>query len=577
MPSPKYLINPATGERTRSVRDQVVSVFGFAGVHQLAEVFEPYWSGREPSQRRGRRAMYSPTLLLAVLVAARSSGSLASLLRMLKTEAGLWQECREAFMAAAADNVPGVPLAPPTRDAVVFFRDRVSGDPELMGIVQARFQQLAVGQARHMGNLVRGVGPDWARPDERHVIYGDGTVIKPFSDVWELNDPIAGTTVAVGSRAQSLATARIQRVLSDMSHDEKHARGINMVSMHTWTEWGRIVLATTVAMEAEMHAALELVDAIAAHAGDGVHTLLYDGAISGWNVDYLMARHRIQTINKGIAASKGVDPLSRKRRVEHLLEEYKHAETESSRTRRRREQRYSVYRQMSTSRVAQIAVSRGGMPLGVSIYPKGNGLEPVYSRSHVLPAAVHYPDGRVCRHRLAIDDGALFELGEDEHDGNLVKQRLLACRSSVPFQRPDGTWGRRSTWTIECEKGPFDYEHEWKPPPDRHKADRPSRTVARDRDLRPLSRSDDLAAWYDGQAKSLYDLPPTDQRRFTSVFSRRNDAESFNNWYQDRLPHKSRAASLDPNNQALDFLAAAVLNNSNTWVKYHEMKPAVLT
>jgi hypothetical protein len=49
------------------------------------------------------------------------------------------------------------------------------------------------------------------------------------------------------------------------------------------------------------------------------------------------------------------------------------------------------------------------------------------------------------------------------------------------------------------------------------------------------------------------------------VTGRRNDAESYNQWFQTSLPHHGRAATLNVAAQGLDFLLAGLVNNSNTW------------
>ena len=72
---------------------------------------------------------------------------------------------------------------------------------------------------------------------------------------------------------------------------------------------------------------------------------------------------------------------------------------------------------------------------------------------------------------------------------------------------------------------------------------KPTRVDPAGSELRPLSRADET---------------------FKDAFSRRNDAESYNAWYKRTLPIHGRAASLTLEGQELDFLTAAILNNSVT-------------
>jgi hypothetical protein len=88
-----------------------------------------------------------------------------------------------------------------------------------------------------------------------------------------------------------------------------------------------------------------------------------------------------------------------------------------------------------------------------------------------------------------------------------VKSRLLPCDRSDRVQRADGLWGTRNTYTVPCVAGDFTYERDWEP----------------------------------------------------------TDAESYNQWYQQSLPHHGRAASESVIGQEYHFLFAALLNNSITW------------
>jgi hypothetical protein len=178
---------------------------------------------------------------------------------------------------------------------------------------------------------------------------------------------------------------------------------------------------------------------------------------------------------------------------------------------------------------------------------------------------VHTTADGECEHRLVVDDGALFLVEEDPEEGYDVKARLLPCERSDRFRGPDGRRGTRSRYKVPCPAGDFEYERVWEPAGTRYTPD----SVKKDRapedrigwQLRPLNRADDLVEWYN------HDVPmhQITRRRFSDIFSRRNDAEAYNQWYQCSLPHHGRAASESIAMQELDFLLAGLLNNSITW------------
>lgn len=298
--------NHLTGASKEIAAKQIVNLFGFIGLHELAPVFEPQpqpeaGAGEAPKRKRGRKAAYPPISLLATLASGRATGSLTSALALLHEDRELWARCATAYAQRSGVQLP--PL-PPTRDQVIHFRDRLTGDRALMERLQLRFRRLAVGQARRQGNLLTGITPNGADPLEAHAIYGDGTVIAKYSDVREITDPITGERIVMGGRAKDSNHARIQRTVSDtLTEDNKNTNGLNMVAMHTWTTGGRITLGTGVALGGEAWAALELIESIHGIAGDGIHSVIYDRALTGWHVDHLMANLRIQVIGKAVGAS----------------------------------------------------------------------------------------------------------------------------------------------------------------------------------------------------------------------------------------------------------------------------------
>jgi hypothetical protein len=549
-----------TGTSKMAPGDQMVALFGFIGLHGCRPALEGLMA-EAGSGRRGRKSPYQPLALLATLGAARAAGSLAMALKMLNDEPGLWDRCNDAYEARCGSRLPPVP---PTREQVRYLRDLIIKSPETLNQLQRVFRRVAVGQAQQMGNLVAGVEPDGAAPNGAHLIYGDGTNIAKYTDVREVVHPITGEIVVVGSRATDPTRARIQRLSTDTREDDKTRSGLNMVSMHTWTSAGRVVLGTAVALGAEQWAALDLAEQLHHLAGDGIHGLIYDRAVTGWQVDHLMANHRIQVIGKAVGAGS-----------DRSAEDRTAIEQDLSDTVRRRAAEYGAKNTTDITHLLRRDVLSDmlryheRLPLGLCIYPTSRrNFDLVRGSNDELEPVEHDTPSGTCTHRIALDDGGLFEVEDHPEDGYAIKVRVLRCRRSTPYQRKDGRWGTRNEYTIPCASGDVDYTRTWEPegtrytPGSKEKTRSPKDSVGWR--LRPLSRAEDIAAWYNADPDEHVNHF-TAPRPFSDVYSRRNDSESYNEWYQRSLPHHGRAASLDPAAQELDFLLGALLNNTITW------------
>lgn len=514
----------------------------------------------------GRRSPYPATALLAALASARAAGSLAQALKKLHEDPLLWERCRASYRGASKGVE--LPPVPPRREQLRYFRDRLLDKPEPLVNLKARFMRLAVGQVRLQGNMISGVQPNGADPDERHTIYGDGVIIKPFSEVREVVHPRTGEKVVLGSRGKPEAELtrksrpRLQTWISDTEEDGKQARGLNMVAIHTWTSAGRVVLGTGSAMAAEQWAVLDLVDSIHDIAGDGIHTLIYDRAITGWCVDYLMGARRIQVLSKAVAKGGRNDasaPIPRlDSQVARTVAEFPHYAGAA------KDASYLLRRDALSDMVRY----NERLPVGMSIYPTTRrNYDQVRSDVVDLEPAVHDTDDGPCVHELVVDDGGLFLVEQHPEESYRVKTWFISCIRSTPFERPDGLWGTRNEYMIPCASGDFAYVRDWLPDGVRFTpADTEKEKASTDRvgwRLRPLCRADDIADWYNGSGSF-----ETGRRRFSERFSRRNDAESFNQWYEAGLLHHGRAATLSQRSQELDFLLAALLNNSITWRRH---------
>jgi len=542
-PTPAY-----TGRRTDA--DRIVDLFGFAGLGNLAD---PLSNAREQLSARGRRSPYPDTCLLAVDASARITGSLTSATRLLGDDPALWDRCRRAFFTIHAQWLPATP---PDRHAVRQLRDKVTGGkpndergpllPELL----AAFREASVRQAQALGNLLPGSDPDWATPDYRHTVFGDGTIVKPFSDVALITHPVTGEPVYLGSRA-STGAVRIQRT-NRSPEDKKPERGINFVSLQTRTDAGRVVLAVDSELGAEAWTALTLIDSVAAAAGDGVHSVVYDRALNGWHVDYLMARHRIQVLGKAIARKRDDDAKDFDAMiVQRMLRAVADGTPEGM------DSDPSAFLKGATEPVLRRDVlsdiARGHHPqvVGTSVYPTSRGFDVVHGTFHFLQASHTTTDGMPCEHDLVMDDGALYTCVVDPFSERLVKAAHLSCVRSVPVKGPNGAWGRTSTYRVPCGDDDFDHEIAWLTEGTRYGRESPEKDRAPD----------------DPIGHRLHPITRADADAFEFVFQARNDAESYNAWFKRSLPGKARerAASITHEGQLYDFLLAAVVNNSDTW------------
>lgn len=542
-----------TGTARPALVGQLEALFGSNLIHLLAQALDVL----NPRSGRGRPRYYPFAVLLAVLAGARAARSLPAVLTVLQDDQ-VWERCCEAFRSRRPDDEP-LPGDGPSRDHIRYMRMRLTADPHAMAALQDSFQQLSINMATKLGNLKpSGDLPDWARPDPRHVIYGDGTVIKPHTDVTQFIDAASGEPRYEGSRASDPRRVKFQSTLSATSEDGKaDKRGLNMVGLYTRTDYGRIVLATGVAMHAEVWAVLDLLDSVLPRAGHGIHTLVYDGAITGWHVDYLMGRHRVQVINKPVKNGTNrvgdeIDHRVKRDRARLGVVE----NTPAGREARRRSK-------------ADFVEETTTWPVGEAFYPTTHGSYDVYDTYYEdLADVVHRTaSGHECRHHLVVDDGGVFEVEWDPIDLVRVKTAHIRCATATPHQRPDGRWAVASTWKIPCEHGEVTYEHMWEPEGRRYqRGQEPGRTPTGWR-LRPLSRTDDIHHLFGSDPAASVGLAP-----FKKVYGTRNDAESFNNWFQDTMSTHGRAPSLSVADQTLDWMMTGLLQNVRTWMNYEQYR-----
>lgn len=455
-----------------------------------------------------------------------------------------WDKVGDNYFAMTGVTLPA---RPPTADQIDYMKKKLLATEGLLGALLVAFTKASVAQARHHGNLLGGIEPDWLGDSERNTIYGDGTIFKRHSDVTTLTDPITGEVVFLGSRATDPRRVRMQRFLTDTSQDGKDLHGINHVSVHTWTPQGRVVLGVDHATGAEIWPALDLIDAVAELTGDGIHRLVWDRVFTGWPVEYLWAARRIMTVNKNVARSSndtaipiqaaGLDEATLLRRAERLGAEVGAEPTAG------------VAHLLSRGLLRDALLGGDALPLGTSVYKTTKGHEVVAERVYELDPISHAVDDTTCTHALYVDGGALYDVEAHPVHGHLVKIAKADCVGVRVDRTPTGHTAAYE-WVLPCGQTQLTHTTTWAPdgsryrPEDTHRHDRTKRQMAMT-ELRPISRADG--------------------DKFNDIHGRRNDSESYNAWAKRHTHHHGRAASTTLDGQRLDFLMIAMFNNSITW------------
>lgn len=515
-------------------REQVLAVFGFGGLSDLTCVLSPV-----PENNGTRRAPYPPLLQYAVAVTARIYGSQRRALHRLGKD-GLWLEAIAEYSEAVGIE-QRLPLRPPTQDQQNRFVEKFTQDPDRLRRLSEAFTASAVAQASSLDQFPEGE-PDFARPDPRNTVFGDGTFYDPFSDVQEVIDPVSGLPRVVNSRATT-QRPRLQRSVTDPTADGKTVRGVNHVTVQTRTWAGWIILANAQALGAEVDAARPMIDTLHDLLGeDRLHAVVWDRAISGWHLEDLMARQRILAVTKSFAkAAKAADTEEDE---EDADTDHDAKDQPGGKATKRKAKKARTKSMLTAGDEAAVRLYKANqpLPLGTSVYRKDKSHEVVHGR--------HYrygqPLGVPCSHDLWVDDGALVDV-RTESTKKQVKVARAEAIHAIPF-RDGGTWHLDITWSLPCEEHgtPHVFQITWNPVKGRHSA--PRKEVKRAlRELSVLSREDGP--------------------RFHAVHGQRNHTESYNSWAKARLgttAEGGRAMRLAIEAQMLDHICTGTLANALT-------------
>jgi hypothetical protein len=490
--------------------DRVAAIFTFEAVYDI------HPSVLSPVVPVGRRFLYPPLLQFMVAMTARVFGSQRSALIAL-SKPGVWEQCCGWYCERVGHPI-SLPATPPTPAEQDRFVERLIQEGTI-GSLSEELTEVPIGQAVHQGQFPHDTVPDFANPDRRHVVFGDGTWQKPYSQVVEHRDADGMVIGHTGSRAVTRAP-RVQRVRRNGPIDDKIVDGINNVALGTWTDAGRIILSSRATVESEGKVAIDMIDQLATRLGKRLHTVTYDGAFSGWwQVGDLLARHRLQVLTKPKARASTV----------------------------RQSDGYTP-RVIKEADALDRHTTGKPLPLGTTVYFTRDSLKVVNSTFYRLTKVAKEVATCAHDHQLWVDAGLLVDVMWDEDTHRLVKHATATAVRAVP--QPQGNlqdFELPTDWKLKCpfaKDGFHRFTTVWRP--SRGKTERPAKGEQRAlRDLRPVGVHDE---------------------RFWSIYGVRNNAESHNQLYKDTFQHDGKAMRLDAEAQFLDQLAfAATVNAITAW------------
>jgi len=506
----------------------------------------------------GQDSLYPAPLLLLLVCASRGCQSEYELCRRLQPRRdvpSLWSWLDRHWREHFGQRLPA---RPPTRDDLRSFRERIVGDG-LLGKMRVAFQARSLVMVQEMGAL--NWQPRQALTDVYvyNLLIGDGTVTHRYSELEEVTFP-DGTKKIYGQKGKTKGRARVQRRTTDNSQDGKgDLFGLNTTHIGTLTYVGYVLLALDHVDGAESTVALNLLDGVLAELPPGrAHAVVYDRAITGWQVDYLLGRYGIPVVGKASASNQ---------RAKDAPEDVKQARKQAEAAERRavvqqarqrgvavrklgRTERAETGTEGLTASLAQLESI--GHQAGFTVHRSSRGVPRIINSAHAsLGTASHQTPAGICRHQLVVDDNSLAVL-----DDQGLKVEQPPVHTSQAVAGPDG-YTITASWVITCPAGDFVHTESWTP-----RAERRPRT-----DAERYQDGKDPAADNRRKAVSLLRIMPQVDPRWKMIAGTRNNSESWNHSYKRLLPNK-RASSPDAGQQLLQYLAAALLYNAERWERH---------
>jgi hypothetical protein len=511
--------------------DQVKAVFQSDLLYDMSAVLTP----------ESATARFPDLMLFGVHCCVGVFASQEATLKHLRS-GGAWSSVCETYLDMLGRPMP-LPTRAPKADEMDRFVAKISGISRIRKRIIDTFTESSIALAENLGNFPELSDIDFAKPRPENMVFGDGTFYTPFSDVKAVTDA-TGATVVLGSKAKF--RPRLQSVVTDAGRDGKGVRGINHVTISTWTASGWVVLSVAQALKSETPVAVAMLRRLKKQIGEGMVWAVWDRAIRGKSWRSLKDELGLDVIGKESARSKA--PAGEY--VSHIPRERAIAMHESGQP----------------------------LPLGVSVYPTSKNYDVTNSKFLRLGDLVQDS----CTHELYVDDAALFAVARDASSPAKLKvARAIALRETSrkssrgqstgdaptvtdgeakePGEaRPqagenwDDCWTHRVDWTLACP-------------------DHPGITHSFATVWRPFERqffAEANEAEYSGTAlKDLRSLSRSDQETFLAIHGFRNIAEALHAWLKARLgttKNRGRASRLDPNQQLIHHLGLCFLANAIT-------------
>lgn len=398
-----------------------------------------------------------------------------------------------------------------------------------LALLSAQFTRVAIGQAMQQGQFPKDAGhPDFANPDPRCCVFGDGTWLPPYSAVTPILDEATNAWMPSGSRA-TRGRARVQDVCKryhcdGKKVDGKKAVGINNIFIGTWTDAGRVIVAVRQTLGGESKTAIPMIENLASLLGDRLHTVVWDKALTGMELHRLMAYYKIRVITKPVA--RATNKATSDGHTARVMEE---------------DAAFAAHE------------ARRPLPLGTTVQWVSGKRTMIRSQFHRFkPASTEVHD---CRrdHHLWVDGGVLWDTYSDPADGGIYKHTSARALQAVPVEvetlvrrKVIAVWEVPTTWELECPEAPggiHRFTEVWE----------------------PLALKKGRPA--NGPRRAMHDLRPlgVEDRRFWAIFGKRNNAESVNAWYKATFRHKGRAMRQRSREQYVDQIAASFTMNALTW------------
>lgn len=261
--------------RSPNRTDHLDALFASPLIHDLAHDL----GNLGPRQRRHPLAFH-----LAFGALARLYGS-ANRIDLEFADRDHWNSIVDRYNHGAAQHPHGQPLhatgIPLLVDTYRHVRDHLTHDDVLPELLD-RFTHHSVHLAHQVGLLDPNGPGSRTRPHPSRTIYGDGTIVRPLY--------------------RPTNTGRTDPDAEQHTRHDGHVWGNDLVIIATRgpEPHRRVILALGRVHEPghEADTAVELIRNVHRHAGDGIHAVVYDGAMRGIHHDTIMTELGLIVINK---------------------------------------------------------------------------------------------------------------------------------------------------------------------------------------------------------------------------------------------------------------------------------------